>query len=211
MSIFDIFDRIAKKDAESEVREPISFLIVGLGNDGDKYKNTKHNVGFKAVEKLAEKYGTQIKKGKFNALVGECRIAGRHCLLMKPLTFMNKSGEAITAAMEFYKVPIENVIVIYDDISLDPSIIRVRRKGTDGGHNGIKSVITCTGSIDFPRIKIGVGNKPHPDYDLSAWVLSDFSEEAKSQVEEAYEKACRSVELIIEGKIDMAMNEYNNK
>ncbi|HHX57320.1 MAG TPA: aminoacyl-tRNA hydrolase, partial [Clostridiales bacterium] len=160
MNIFNLFDKISSPPTSTE---PVSHIIVGLGNPGTKYENTRHNSGFMALDTLADKYNTPIKKIKFKSLVGDTTINGKHCLLMKPSTFMNNSGQAVVEAMNFYKIPIENVLVIYDDVTIEPSLLRIRRKGSDGGHNGIKSIILLTGADTFPRIKIGVGKKPHPD------------------------------------------------
>lgn len=207
MSIFDIFDQISKK--EPTVSGSAEFIIAGLGNPGAQYENTRHNAGFMTVDTLAKKLGFEIKKLKFKSLVGECTIAGKRCVVMKPSTFMNKSGEAVVEAMNFYKIPIENVIICYDDISLEPGSLRIRRKGSDGGHNGIKSIIYLTGSQDFPRVKLGVGAKPHKDYDLAAWVLGNFSSEDIPKMHESTEKACEAIELIVKGETDKAMNLFN--
>lgn len=187
----------------------IGYLIVGLGNPDKKYENTRHNAGFNAVDRIAGELHTDIKKMKFKSLVGEVTIAEQKCLLMKPMTYMNNSGEAVVEAMNFYKVPIEHVIVIFDDISLEPSQMRVRRKGSHGGHNGIKSIIQLAGKDDFPRIKLGVGKKPHPDYDLADWVLSSFKKDEQIKMSEAYNKCEEIAALIIKGNIDEAMNRYN--
>ena len=206
MSIFKLFDKISSPPTPTK---PVSHIIVGLGNPGTKYENTRHNVGFMAMDTLAEKYNTPIKKIKFKSLIGYAMISQKHCLLMKPSTFMNNSGQAVVEAMNFYKIPIENVIVIYDDISIQPSRLRIRRKGSDGGHNGIKSIIMLSGADTFPRIKIGVGGKPHPDYKLADWVLSDFKKDDIPSIKKACNDACRCIELIVNSQIDKAMNEYN--
>lgn len=187
----------------------VEYIIVGLGNPGSKYETTRHNAGFLTVARLADKLSVKLNKLKFKSLCGESMIFGKKCLIMQPQTFMNNSGEAVVEAMKFYKVPIENVLVIYDDISLAPSQLRIRRKGSDGGHNGIKSIIYLTGKDTFPRIKIGVGAKPHPDYDLADWVLSNFTPNERKPMEEAIDKACEAVELIVSGKLDQAMNKFN--
>ncbi|WMJ22066.1 aminoacyl-tRNA hydrolase [Paludicola sp. MB14-C6] len=187
----------------------IEYLIVGLGNPDKKYENTRHNAGFHAVDKIGEEYNAPLIKLKFKSMIAQATISGHKCLLMKPTTYMNNSGQAVVEAMNFYKVPIENVIVIYDDISLEPSKIRIRRKGSDGGHNGIKSIIYLTGGDNFPRIKLGVGKKPHPDYDLADWVLSNFTKEEQSQMQAAYNSVPEIASYIIEDKIDVAMNQYN--
>lgn len=206
MSIWDIFNKISEEKA---VGKP-EFIIVGLGNPGMQYEQTRHNAGFLAVEKLCRKFNFDAKKAKFKSYIGEATIGGKRCLVMKPQTYMNNSGEAVSEAMSFYKIPIENVLVIYDDISLEPSKLRIRRKGSHGGHNGIRSITELTGSEDFPRIKVGVGKKPHPDYNLADWVLSKFSDDEMKLMDQAAEKACCACELIVSGQIDKAMNLYNS-
>lgn len=208
MSIFDIFDKIKSDDSPAPAGA-VEYIIAGLGNPGIQYENTRHNAGFMTVDTLAAKHGFSIKKLKFKSLVGDAVISGKRCLVMKPSTFMNKSGEAITEAAAFYKIPTERIIVCYDDISLPPSKLRIRRKGSDGGHNGIKSIIYLTGSEDFPRIKIGVGAKPSKEYDLASWVLSNFTSEEIPLIREAAEKGCEAIELIVGGNIDKAMNQFN--
>ena len=208
MSIFDIFNQISKENAEP-AGSP-EYIIAGLGNPGEKYENTRHNAGFMTIDKIAGKLGISLKKLRFKSLTAVAEVNGVTCLLMKPTTFMNNSGQAIVEAMNFYKIPSERVIICYDDISLEPSFIRIRRKGSDGGHNGMKSIIYLTGFDNFPRIKIGVGKKPHKDYDLAAWVLSHFTEEEKKLMDEGTEKAVASLELMVKGKTDEAMNKYNS-
>lgn len=187
----------------------IEYIIVGLGNPGAKYEMTRHNAGFLALDLMAESFNTEIKRLKYHALTAEIKVDGRRCLLMKPQTFMNLSGEAVGEAAKFYKIPPENIIVMYDDISLPVGKLRVRRKGSAGGHNGIKSIIAHLGSENFPRVKIGVGEKPHPDYDLADWVLSTFKKDEHAPLKEAMEKAEKAAALIIDGKTDKAMNLYN--
>ena len=186
------------------------FLIVGLGNPGDKYEFTSHNAGFMCVDFLADKENFKINKLKYKSLLADVDIKGHRCLIMKPQTFMNNSGEAVRDAEQFYKIPPENVIVIYDDISLDVGRIRVRRKGTDGGHNGIKSIIYHLGSDNFPRIKIGVGKKPPEWEDLADWVLSRFTNDELKTLHDVAEKVCRNLPLLLDGKIDEAMNRMNS-
>lgn len=188
----------------------IEWLVVGLGNPGKQYENTRHNAGFLAMDAIAEDCGVDVARLKFKAVVGEAVIGQSRCLLMKPDTFMNNSGEAIRAAAQFYKIPAERVLVLYDDISLRPGQIRIRRKGSDGGHNGIKSIISLLGSDQFPRIKLGVGAKPHPEYDLVKWVLASFSSEDRKSMQEAFDKCPDIVRMIVEGRIDDAMNRYNS-
>ena len=186
------------------------YIIAGLGNPGAKYEMTRHNAGFLAMDLLAIEENTDIKKLKHHALVSDAVISGKRCLLMKPQTMMNNSGEAIGEAARFYKVPPENVIIIYDDISLDIGQTRIRRKGSAGGHNGIKSIIAHLGSENFPRIKIGVGKKPHPDYDLVNWVLGRFPKEQESELKSALENSTKALRLMVDEKIDQAMNLYNS-
>lgn len=186
------------------------FLVVGLGNPEKKYNLTRHNSGFLCVDELAEKHQFKISKLKFKAVIADTVINSHRVIVMKPQTYMNNSGEAVKEAATFYKIPNEKIIVIFDDISLDVGKLRIKRKGTDGGHNGIKSIIAQTGGSDFPRIKLGVGKKPHPDYDLAAWVLSEFKKDEEKPLKEAIDNACCAVELMLDGKIDEAMNRYNS-
>ena len=205
MSIFDLFKQVESAAPAG----PPEYLIVGLGNPGLEYAQTRHNAGFMTLDLLAEREHTEIKRMKFKSLCGDAVIAGKRCLLMKPTTYMNNSGQAVAEAMQFYKLPIDHIIVVYDDISLEHSRLRIRRKGSDGGHNGIKSIIYLTGEDTFPRIKLGVGKKPRPDYNLADWVLSRFTKEELEQLHIAAEHACESIALMVNGKIDEAMNRYN--
>lgn len=202
--MFSIFDR--KKKAGG----PIEYLIIGLGNPGPKYENTRHNAGFLTIDALAAQYDRKVDRMKFHAMIGDITLAGKRCLLMKPLTFMNNSGDAVGEAMRYYKIPTERVIVVFDDISLEPGQLRIRRKGSDGGHNGIKSIIYAAGEETFPRIKLGVGKKPRPDYDLAAWVLSQFTMEEQKQMLKSAQHACEALELMVNDEIDKAMNLYNS-
>lgn len=185
------------------------FMIVGLGNPGKKYEFTRHNAGFLCLDYFAQEKNVKIDRLKFKALIGEVRLGGKRCLLMKPQTFMNLSGEAVREAASFYKIAPSNILVLFDDISLDVGKMRIRRKGSDGGHNGIKSIIYQLSADDFPRIKIGVGAKPHPDYDLADWVLTPFSKEQLSALRDVAEHCCDAIELIVAGSIDEAMNRHN--
>lgn len=207
MSIWDVFDRLSSgKSRESTKPE---FIIAGLGNPGIKYENTRHNAGFMAVSAMEQKYGFKADTFKYKAKTAVCDIGGKSCLIMKPETFMNLSGEAVSQAMGFYKIPLENVLVIFDDISLEPGHMRIRRKGSAGGHNGIKSIIELCGGEDFPRIKIGVGKKPRPEYDLADWVLGKFSDDDRKKIDQVCKNACDAAELIVKGEISEAMNLYN--
>lgn len=187
----------------------VELLVVGLGNPDKKYENTRHNCGWLAVDYLAEKLGCRVNKIKFKSFVGECKIGGKKALLMKPTTYMNNSGQAVVEAMQFYKLKPENVIVIFDDISLDVGKMRIRQKGSDGGQKGMRSIIYLSGSEDFPRIKIGIGAKPNPDWDLADWVLSRFTPDEQKTLGKMFENAADAVNLIADGRIDRAMNLYN--
>ena len=203
-SIFDLFKKIEKKEDTS----PVSFIIAGLGNPGREYEATRHNVGFLAVDYIAESVGVKIDRAKYHALVGEGRIADKRVLFMKPQTYMNNSGVAISEAASFYKISAENVIVLHDEVSFEPGLFRIRRKGSAGGHNGLKSIISYIGE-DFPRIKIGVGKKPTPEYDLAAWVLGKLPKEHSETIAERFSDIRHSCELIVAGDIDGAMNKYS--
>jgi len=187
----------------------IEYLIVGLGNPGRKYESTRHNVGFLLLDRLSEQYGVKINRIKFKSTVAEANINGVRCLLQKPQTFMNKSGEAVRDAAAFYKIPPEKIIVIHDDVSLPTGKLRIRAKGSDGGHNGIKNIIYLLGSDGFKRIKIGVGAKPHPDYDQADWVLSGFNSADKRLIMDSFERVAKAVELLVSEQVTRAMNEFN--
>jgi len=189
---------------------PFEYLIVGLGNPGKKYEFTRHNAGFMFLDVFSDNLDVKINKVKFKSAYCECKINSHRCILMKPQTYMNNSGEAIREAVDFYKIPPENVIVIFDDISLDVGKMRIRRKGSAGGHNGIKSIIAHLGSQDFPRIKLGVGNKPHPDYNLMDWVLASFSKDDLIKLRSAVDDACNALELMLDGEYEAAMSKYNS-
>ena len=188
---------------------PIEFLIVGLGNPGKNYEFTRHNAGFLTLDHIASELDTEINNLKTNALVADVVINNHRCLLVKPQTFMNNSGTAVRDIAKFYKIPPEKIIVIFDDISLPCGKLRIRRKGTDGGHNGIKSIIYHLNSDQFPRIKIGVGAKPNPEYDLADWVLSKFGKDDTEQLKAAITKATEVLPFILDGEIDKAMNKAN--
>lgn len=187
------------------------FIIVGLGNPTAEYAGTRHNVGFDVIDAIADKYNISVTERKFRAFCGKGIIAGQKVILVKPQTYMNLSGESVRSALDFYKVdPETELLVIFDDISLDVGQLRIRKKGSAGGHNGIKNIIQHLGSNVFQRIKVGVGEKPK-DYDLVDYVLGHFGEAEKEQMEEGYKKAITAVELILQGEIDAAMNEFNKK
>ena len=187
----------------------IDYIIVGLGNPGRQYENTRHNAGFDAIDKIADEYGAQMKKLRFKSVTGECRIGSSKCLLMKPSTFMNLSGQAVVEAMNFYKIDPSRIIIIFDDISLDVGKMRIRQKGSDGGHNGMKNIIYLSGSDQFPRIKVGVGKKPHPEYDLKDWVLSKFSSSERKAIDEMCDNCVVAVEHMTKDDIQGAMQKFN--
>lgn len=204
-NIFDLFKSIEKKTETG----PVTHIVVGLGNPGAKYEKTRHNAGFIAIDHIAAKLGAKLDRVKFHALVCECELGGKRVLLMKPETFMNNSGVAIGEAAKFYKIPPERVIVLHDEISFDAGLFRIRRKGSAGGHNGLKSIIEHLSSDGFPRIKIGVGQKPSPEYDLVDWVLGKFPKEAEAAIGARLDDIHSATELMVRGEIDLAMNRYS--
>ena len=187
------------------------FVIVGLGNPGKKYENTRHNAGFMAIDAIADKYGIVVKEKKHKALCGTGVIEGVKVLLVKPETYMNLSGESVGEILNFYKLdPEEEMLVIYDDISLAPGNIRIRKKGSAGGHNGIKSLIAHTGTQGFMRIKVGVGEKPK-GWDLADYVLGHFSDEDQTKLKDVIPEVVQAAVLMMQGDVDKAMNDYNAK
>lgn len=204
--IFDLFKQIQKKPEEVK---PITHLVVGLGNPGAQYRHTRHNAGFAFIDYLCETYGVHADRARFSSLCGEAAVGEARVLLMRPQTMMNLSGKAVAEAAGFYHIPTENIIVVFDDVSLDVGRLRVRRKGTHGGHNGIRSIIECLGSDAFPRIKVGVGQKPHPDYDLAAWVLGDLSAEERKQIWETFRRAEKGLCRMLGGDVEGAMQICN--
>ena len=190
-------------------KAPVSWLVVGLGNPGAKYENTRHNVGFMTADILAGRSGEPIRRVKYHALTSEAVIGGQSVLLMKPTTFMNLSGQAVSEAARFYKIPADHVLVISDDVDLPLGKLRIRKSGSAGGHNGLKNIIQLLGTDQFPRLKIGVGGKPHPDYDMADWVLGQFQGEDKKTIDAAAARAADAVECLLADGIDRAMNQYN--
>lgn len=188
----------------------IEYIVAGLGNPGSRYENTRHNAGFKALDLLAGEEGFEYKRLKFHALIADEVINSKRCLIMKPQTMMNLSGDAIYEAAEYYNIPDENIIILFDDVSLDIGKTRIRRKGSAGGHNGIKSIISSLGTEEFPRVKIGVGKKPNADWDMVDWVLSEFPKADEKALNEALKNSVEAVKLIVAGEIDQAMNLYNS-
>ena len=211
MSIFDIFAKLEQEQKNKPAAQPIDWLVVGLGNPGKKYENNRHNTGFRVMDALCSKHSVRCDRSKFHALTGEAVLGGHRCLLMKPQTFMNASGDAVAEAADFYKIPPEHVLVIFDDISLPVGALRIRPKGSAGGQNGVKSIITMMGSEQFPRIKVGVGAKPHPDYDLADWVLSNVTEEELPAMNDAVERAVLAVSELIANGVPAATQKYNGK
>ena len=204
--LFSLFKQI---ETEKAPRGPVDFAVVGLGNPGDRYRYTRHNAGFLALSYLSQKFGFDIANAKFKALYAEHALGARRALFLLPQTYMNNSGEAVRAAMDFYKLTPEQLLVIYDDISLPCGKLRIRPSGSAGGHNGIKSIIEHIGSDAFARIKIGVGAKPHPDMDLADWVLSTFTEDEQKALFEKFDAVTQAAALIADGKIAEAMNRFN--
>lgn len=189
----------------------VEWIICCLGNPGREYENTRHNVGFVTADVLSARTGIPVKRIRFKALTGAGEIAGHKVLIMKPNTYMNLSGTALQEAAAFYKVPAERCLVVSDDVTLDPGRLRLRRNGSAGGHNGLKSIINMLGTQDFPRVKIGVGKKPHPDYDLADWVLGKFTPDDRKRIAQAAEKACDAIECVLSKGMEQAMNRYNAK
>ena len=195
----------------AEPSGPVEYLIVGLGNPGQQYEGTRHNAGFIALDAVADKAGVKLDRLKFKGLCAQAVVGGKKVLLLKPSTYMNLSGQSVTEAMRFYKLPPERVIVIFDDISFPPGKLRIRVKGSDGGQNGMKNIIYLSGSDAFPRIKLGTGDRPDRRYDLADWVLSRFTESERKLFSEAVESACAALDLMVQGKTAEAMNRYNGQ
>lgn len=209
-----IWDRIkgilgwGKREPDKREDDRVMYIIAGLGNPTREYEKTRHNVGFEVIDVLADMLGTTVEEKKFKGCYGRGIIGGEKVLLLKPQTFMNLSGESIRAASDFYKVDPEHIIIIYDDISLDVGQLRIRKKGSAGGHNGIKNIIAHLGTQEFPRIKVGVGDKPKK-MDLADYVLSRFSKEDRAAMEDAFKEAAKAVEVMITEGMDIAMNQFN--
>ena len=208
MNIFDLFKKI--ESSSPSANAPIEFLIAGLGNPGKEYERTRHNVGFVAIDAMAESLSARIDRAKYRALICEVNLGGKRGILMKPQTFMNLSGAAIAEAAAFYKIPPEKVLVLVDDISLAPGQMRIRRKGSAGGHNGLKSIIAELGSQEFPRIKLGVGQKPSPDYDLVNWVLGKMPDADEKAFLSILPDVTAATTLIVKGEIEAAMCKFSH-
>jgi len=191
------------------VTGPPEWIVAGLGNIGAKYANTRHNAGFLMIDAFAEQCSAKFQKHQFRSHTAMAECGGKRVLLMKPETLMNLSGMAVNEAMQFYQIPPERTVIIYDDINLDVGGLRIRKKGSDGGHNGIKNIIYLSGADTFPRIRVGIGKKPHPDYDLADWVLSAFTAEEMETLRETAKRVGEALPLILDGKTDLAMSRYN--
>ncbi len=185
------------------------YIVAGLGNPGKDYAATRHNAGFMALDHLAQRLNAKVNRAKFDALCGDAGIGGRAVLLMKPQTYMNASGIAISAAAEYYKIPPEHVIVLCDDITQAPGKLRIRRSGSAGGHNGLKSIIGMLDSENFPRIRLGIGEKPSAEYDLAAWVTGKFSDADRKALASRFDDVYHALELLIAGDFERAMCLYN--
>ena len=208
--ILELFKQISKKDDTAAVRGPVTWIIAGLGNPGREYEITRHNAGFLCMDVLADRFGTRVDRAKFHALCGEATISGQRVLLMKPMTMMNASGEAIREAAAFHKIDPAHILVLVDDTNLHVGHLRIRSKGSAGGHNGLKNIIYQLGSEDFPRLRIGVGAKPHPDMDIADWVLSRFNAEDRAALLPAFDVATDGCALLLAGDTDRAMQLCNS-
>lgn len=192
-------------------KKSCDWMIVGLGNPGPQYEMTRHNAGFLAMDRLAQALGVKVSRAKFKALTALVTVEGQRVLLLMPQTFMNNSGEVVGQAARFYQIPPERIVVVFDDISLPVGRIRVRAEGSAGGHNGLKSIIAHLNSQAFPRVKVGVGEKPHPDYDLAAWVLSRFTPQEKTKLDPALDNAAQAAVTLLSKGFQAAASQFNGK
>lgn len=207
MSLDDLFKKISSGGAHSAGKP--EYIVAGLGNPGKEYEQTRHNAGFLAIDFVAEKLGARINRAKYNALCAEVKIGDKNVLLMKPQTYMNLSGTSICEAAAFYKIPTDRILVLCDDITQNPGKLRIRKSGSAGGHNGLKNIIEYGGSDQFPRIRIGVGAKPTPEYDLAAWVTGKMPAEDKKAIEDRFGDVEKAIPLILAGEFEKAMCLYN--
>ena len=208
-NIFDLFKQISSGDSTKNAH--VEYIVVGLGNPGKQYENTRHNAGFLAIDYIAEKKGVKIDRAKFEGLTAVTEICGKGVLLLKPQTYMNNSGQSVEAAASFYKIAPQNVIVISDDVNLDVARLRVRKSGSAGGQKGLADIITYFGTEDIPRLRIGVGKKPHPEFDMKDWVLSRFTSGEMQALAEAYPRVLVGIEKMLTGDFDGAMQLCNGK
>ena len=207
--IFELFKKIAS--GRSEAAGAPTAIVVGLGNPGEKYTRTRHNAGFLAMDFIAEKYALPKFRLRFKATVAEGEIAARRVLFMKPETFMNNSGEAVREAADFYKIAPERIVVISDDVNLAPGTVRIRAGGSDGGQRGLRSIIEHMGTDDIPRIRVGVGEKPSPEYDLASWVLGEIPKGDREAMFDAFSRVADALPLVLDGKYDEAASRFNGK
>ncbi len=205
--IFDLFKQISKN--ESTGTDPVSYIVVGLGNPGEEYVHTRHNAGFLCLDYISQKCSCKINRVKFKGMCADTVISGKRVLLLKPQTYMNNSGESVKEAADFYKIPPQRIIVICDDVNFDVGYMRIRKKGSDAGQRGVRSIISHLKTDDFPRIKVGVGKKPTPEYDMADWVLSKFSSEEQKVLYTSIESSYEALSLMLEDKTDQAMAKFN--
>lgn len=206
-NIFELFSKI--KSTENTATGAVSFIAVGLGNPGDKYAGTRHNAGFMAIDAIAKEKNVKLDRAQFKSLTAKCEINGKSVLLMKPATYMNLSGQAVIEALNFYKLTPKDIVVFSDDVNLELGKLRIRQGGSDGGQKGLRSIIELLGSDDFCRVRIGVGSKPHPDYDMADWVLSRFTAQEMEKINVACERCRDALPYISVGDIQKAMGLYN--
>lgn len=204
----DIFEKLFGSRSAS-TSGPVEYVVAALGNPGKKYESTRHNAGFMTADYMADKKNFDIKRVRFNGLTGDTTIAGKRVLIIKPTTYMNLSGQPVQEALDYYKLGPDKLIVISDDVALDVGKMRIRRAGSDGGQKGLRDIITCLGTQDFARIRIGVGGKPHPSMDMADWVLSRFTPEDLKLLLPVFDDAMQAVELMVQGNISDAMSKYN--
>ncbi len=205
--LFELFKKIST--GAENAKTPPKFLIVGLGNPGDKYAFTRHNAGFLALDYISQKCGCPIKQLKFKSLYADTTLKGHHVILMKPQTYMNNSGEAVSAAASFYEIPPKNIIVLVDDICQAPGRMRIRKNGSAGGHNGLKSIIEHLSSEEFPRIRIGVGEKPNKEYDLADWVVAQIPNKDREPIFKILKASYDACLMLLEGRMEEAMGKFN--
>ena len=206
----DLFAKLFPKKP-AQPAGPVEFIIAGLGNPGSKYESTRHNVGFLALDHIADQYGASVSRAQFKSFTGQAVISGKKVLLMKPATYMNLSGQAVVEALNFHKLPIENLLVLVDDVALPAGSMRIRQGGSSGGQRGLENIIYLTGQDTFPRIRIGIGDKPHSGIDLKDWVIGRFTQEEAKLILPVLDQTIQATELIVSGDITGAMNRFNKR